>query len=731
MTATELFGSARWMRVPGCMTPYVRGEFSLSRPVKEAWITVCGLGLHRLYINGSMIGDDLYGTLATDFHPTDAAAPYSHHCIKAYGEKLAHRIWCRKLDVTDALNEGANCLGMALAGGWYHCAASYGGTINYGDNKLCFTLEVTYADGSIERVDSGDWLRWTQSPIVGYHFHFYEHHDYSAYRLDGWNEVGFDMSGWEPLTETTAPDTEYGLQDCPPDRVIRTIKPRLVGETDAAYIYDMGENITGTPVIACRTKDICKIECRVSERLKDGDIEDYTNHKQNCSFVTDGSDRLYSLKFMWMGFRYASVTKNAEIVSCEVIHTDAAVTSSFKSDNSLLNWMYDAYLRTQLDNMHLGIPSDCPHLEKHGYTGDGELVCECVMMMTDAKKFYRKWLYDISDCQDRISGHVQYTAPYTHSGGGPGGWGCAIAEVPYQYYKMYGDKSVLAEFLPKVLHYFDYLEAHSENDLVVSDQPGDWCLGDWCTPEEIAIPAPYVNNYFYVKTINRLIEFCEVLGKNDLIPALRERSERKKAAMIRDYYDSSTGDFAGNIQGANAFAVDIGLGDARTLANIVAHYEKDTWYDTGIFGTDIVTRVLFEKGYDQLAYNLLTSEGPYSFHEWMSTGCTTLPEYWTYKRSQNHPMFGAVVRYLFQYLLGIRQEGSGYASLVIDPRFVDGMNWAQGHITTEYGIVAVKYVKSEDHISVTADIPEGCTAVLLHNGGQIPLTAGNNRVILK
>ena len=43
------------------------------------------------------------------------------------------------------------------------------------------------------------------------------------------------------------------------------------------------------------------------------------------------------------------------------------------------------------------------------------------MMMTDSEKFYRKWLGDIADCQDRVSGHVQYTAPYTRCGGGPGG----------------------------------------------------------------------------------------------------------------------------------------------------------------------------------------------------------------------------------------------------------------------------------------------------------------------
>ncbi|MCI8388431.1 MAG: family 78 glycoside hydrolase catalytic domain [Clostridiales bacterium] len=723
MKSTDLFGSAKWL-TPGdaVNTPYIRGEFSLDKDIKSAKITICGLGFFELFINGTRIGDDLYGTLVSDFHETP-----NEYCTAHLGEQLAHRIYVKELDIASELTNAANCIGVALAPGWYRCNVN-----NYGPVKLCFRILVEYTDDSCAEVLSGEWLKWTQSPIIGWNLYFGEHHDYNTYRLDGWNELGYDASSWNELTVIDAPDTEYYISDCPPDKVIRYITPKLLSETDDAFIYDIGENITGTPIIECRSDEICKIEFRVSERLNaDGTIEDYTNHYQNSSFITDGSKRQYHLHFCWNGFRYVSVTKNAKIVSCAVTHSDVPVTSSFSSDNKLLDWIYNTFIRTQLDNMHCGIPSDCPHLEKRGYTGDGELICECVMMMLDAQKFYKKWLGDISDCQDRVSGHIQYTAPYVRSGGGPGGWGCAIAEVPYIYYKTYGDKAVLEEFLPKTLHYFDYLEAHSENDLVVSDQPGEWCLGDWCTPEEIAIPAPYVNNYFYVKTINRLIEFCNVLGKTELISDLEKRAEIKKAAIVREYFDNETGDFAKNIQGANAFAVDIGLGDERTLAHIVEHYQEKTWYDTGIFGTDILTRILFEHGYSQLAFDLLTSKGKYSFHEWMSSGCTTFPEYWTYLRSQNHPMFGAVVKYLFSFLLGISQENSGYDKLIIKPCFVDGLNHADGYITTVHGRVAVKYVKADEYISVKVEIPTGVPAKFVYGDKEIALSAGVNEFTLK
>ena len=616
----------------------------------------------------------------------------------------------------------------------------------YGKIKLAFRIDITYEDGTTDEYLSGEHLKWTRSPIEISHFLFGERHNYNLHRLDGWNKVGYDDSTWDNVETIDTPDSEYYIQNCPADRVIRHIKPKLIKYSDGIRTYDMGENITGTPIIKCQGTPGKEVLLKVSERLDaNGNIEDYTGHIQSASFVTDGSDRSYSLQFCWFGFRYASVSREAQIVDCEVIHSDIGVTSSFSSSNAQLDWFYDAYIRTQLGNMHMSIPSDCPHCEKRGYTGDGQLTCESAMMMLDAKRFYRKWLYDISDCQDTISGHVQNTAPYLPSGGGPGGWGSAIAEVPYIYYKTYGDKSVLEEFLPKIYKYFDYLDAHSENDIVVSDN-GESCLGDWCVPDGAEVskdgiiatpshnvplmPAAYVNTYFYIKSINRAVEFCKVLDKSNEIPALKKRAEAKTAALVRDYYDASTGDFCHNHSSANVFAIDLGLGDERTLAHVTEHFKEEPWFNTGIFGTDIALRVLFTNGCADTAYKLLTSDGKYSFGRWMNDGHTTLPEYWTYQRSQNHPMFGAAARYLFKYILGITQVGAGYDNVVIEPLCTDLLPSASGHITTRHGKLWVGYTSSDGNVVVEADIPHGCSAVIRQNGCDRMLHAGLNKLTL-
>lgn len=245
-------------------------------------------------------------------------------------------------------------------------------------------------------------------------------------------------SGFQNVIKAPAHETQFFIQDCPADRAERAIKPAKLFDLGEVSIYDMGENISGYPVVAA-TVDGANITVRCSEEIN----PDGTLNFDSCDRGQIQKDEYRNAKkgeecmpwFTWHGFRYFELTNNAEPVRCEVIHSDCAVTSSFESGSEMLNWLYDAYIRTQLSNMHSGVPSDCPHIERLGYTGDGQLCCEAAMMLLDSQKFYKKWLEDISDCQSIGNGHVQHTAPFMGGGGGPAGWGGAIAVVPYEMYK--------------------------------------------------------------------------------------------------------------------------------------------------------------------------------------------------------------------------------------------------------------------------------------------------------
>lgn len=699
MLKEEIFGSAVFVKPDEkCVSPCFKGEF-ISDGKSDAEITICGLGTFYLYINGKKASDDIFAPATSFYHEYDNCV-----CYVKYGEKMQSRIYCMKYDITPYLTEGKNTVCAVVGPSWYHMYSE--------DCILCYKIEsgndIFYSDTSVE---------WCDSPVTEYIFSRGEKHDYLKHSYDK-NGIPTDAD-WKKTVEAVIPETNYYIQNCPNDKIIRSLECTKIFENDDYIVYDAGENITGWFVFKCGEKGR-KISVAVSEeRTESGDLHEKWIHGQKAEFICDGTDREYHIMFTWQGFRYIRLDKGAELLRIDVIHSDIAVMADFKSENKVLNGIFNNYIRTQLCNMHMGIPSDCPHLERRGYTGDGQLVCQDAMLTLDSKDFYLKWMEDIADCQDVNSGHVQYTAPYLESGGGPGGWGCAIAEVPYVFYKMFGDAEPFKKYFDNILRYFDYLEAHSENGLVVSDQPGLWCLGDWCAPQDVhaskpQIPEPFVNGYFYVRTIDRMLEMCDIVGRSADKEKLTALRKEKADVLVKNFFDEKTGDFANNFNSANAFAVDLGIGDERTLENLV-NAVRTKPLDTGIFGTELVAKILFTKGYFDEAVEFLTREEYPSFGFMLANGATTLWEEWQNPRSMSHPMFGGVVRYFFYNILGVKRAGEcGFDDIIIEPKTNEITGNVSGYITTEKGKISVD-VDAENNV-LTVSYPKDIKAKIIFDG---------------
>ena len=731
MKSAEILGKAKWMTfgTDNCF-PILKGEFNLKKP-NAAVITVGCFGIYELYINGKRVGDDIFTPVTSDYHDiTETSVEDKFYYSKAFGEQLGHRAYCPKTDITDYVKDGNNEICFFLGAAWYKMYSD--------DVKLACKIDCV-CDGKNDIIYPEDTFSYIKSFVNDYKFTRFECHDYTICDADiaaVLNSV--DKYEWKKPIFIDAPDTEYYVQECPADKIKRHLKPMLINETESCRVYDIGENISGWAVIKTNAKHGEKIKVRVCENLTpDKMIDDERYLGQYSEYISNGKCLTVHPRFMWHGFRYIEVTKNAEATDAILVHSDIEVTSDFVCDDKTINWLYSAYIRTQLDNMHMGIPSDCPHLEKRGYTGDGQLCADTVMMLFDSESFYRKWMEDISDCQDRKSGHIQYTAPYVHSGGGPGGWGCAIAHVPYAFYKIYGDIKPAEKYYQQMKNYLSYLEEHSEDDFVVSDQKGDWCLGDWCSPNQRGdkrpdIPNDYVNNYFYVRTLNETAEIAKLLGKDEDCEELLKTAEIKKNAIIRKYFDEKTGDFAGNIEGANAFALDINLGDERTLKNLAATYQKHANFDTGIFGTDLVPKILFKNGFGDLASKLYAAKGYPSFGYWMNYGSTTLWEEWHMPRSKNHPMFGACVRYLFTEILGIKQpeNEAGYKNIVIKPFLPENLNFAKGFVTVGGKKTAIELTRLDSGLRIKIDVKNAKNVSLAYGEKTFGLKDGVNTFIV-
>ena len=710
MNFIEMFGNAKWISAADdSICPIMRKNFDV-KGIRSAEIRILGLGTFVFYVNGKRGTEDLFLPLVSDFEARDFPI----------GEELAHRCYVSRYDITDLLRDGKNTIAIMLGNCWY--TGVYRDKA-FGSKKLCYSIRIETNEGVVI-VSSDVDDRYSSSFVKKSDLLYGEEHDYTDWDYEMLLPE-YDDSEWLHTILAKPLDTEYEFTDCPPDRVIEILSPKLLWRKENRAVYDMGINTSVIPVLKSKIgSDKIVFSCS-EELLPDGNIDPSFVQRQSLSFHTGGKSITLSPQFTWYSFRYFCIEGDADPIELQVVHSDVDVTSNFSCDHPTLNWIYKTYLNTQLCNMHFGVPSDCPHLERRGYTGDGQLTCHSTMLMMDTQRFYKKWIADISDCQDRKSGHVQYTAPYTAAGGGPGGWGCAIVKVPYEYWKQYGDDSYVRKLYPQMLRYFDYLESHSENDLVVRDEPGRWCLGEWCTPGHVSLPAPFINNYFYIVSMKMAIEIADHIGEKEDIPMLEERIEIRKRAIQNAYLNSWDGNLIGNLQGANAFALDVGVGDERTKRNFIRYYDERGYYDTGIFGTDIVTRLLFEYGRGDIAFRLLTAENPHGFGRWRLDGSTTFWEYWYQSRSHNHPMFGAVSAYLFEYILGIRQckNSFGYNEICIKPLMIEELNSVSGYFDTVKGRISVSYKKEDQRFKIDISIPAGVRAtVMMPDGTQHILT---------
>ena len=685
-----------WLTFPETDANLTRTVFIAENAVK-AVLEMTALGYYEAYINGIPLGDDKYFPPMSNYEKRDLSIIHMPIC-----DEMDYRIYYAEYDVTDLLNSGKNVFAAHIGAGWYGQHKSQNeGMVKWGDNLLVFRLTVMQSDGNKTVIcSSPSNTKWKSSYIRESSLYFGEYQDAALYEQD-WNLPSYDDGTWSTPEIRSAPEAKLCLADFPRDRMIRSIEPKIIYSFGDRKIYDIGETAAGYAVVVfpSNARKNEEAETRYADALHpDGSLNFHycggTSRMQRDRFVYDdtGLKEFYP-HFTWHAARYIELTGFAEIKEFRVVQTDLPQLSSFTSENETLNWIFEAYVRTQQANVHGCVPSDCPHRERLGYTGDGQLTCGAVMSVFDARGLYRKWARDIRDCQDNNSGHVQHTSPFYGGGGGPGGWGGVACILPWRYYQFYNDKNILAVSYNSMKAYLRYMINHSEEGLVTSGEPGGWCLGDWCAPHNInEIPEPFVNTFFLKLCAEITAKTAAVLGHNVESAGYKKLADDSANAINRRYFDPSTGSYCSGVQGADAYALHIGLGDERTLSNLVKKYESLQMLDTGIFGTYFLIGVLFEKGYGSLAFRLLTNESEVSFYNMKKNGATTLWENWDGCDSRCHPMFGAIVEYYFSEILGIKRylDQPGFKEITVSPADIPELMEVSGTLWTADGEIAVR-----------------------------------------
>lgn len=665
-----------------------------AKNVTKAELSITALGYFTPYINGEKLTEEKLIPPKSDYRARDLS-----HCAYPIFNTMSHRVYYYDFDVTPYLAEGENVLSAHIGAGWYADNKNPAEEVPlWGENMLLFVLTLTDTSGAQQIIASSEEnTLWLKSYIRSTSLYYGEYHDYTCYQPE-WNKPGFDDSAWKRPTAKEKISTFFQKATFPGDMETGEITPKVVYRRKGHILYDLGEIAAGWPVV--RSIDPRRRNLRVILRYGDVLDEDheldlhYTGGdwraQTDCYIFTPPVGEAH-VEFTWHASRYIELIGSGEIVKFIKVHTPLRQIGEFESNNEMLNWIFRAYINTQTANIHGSVPSDCPHRERLGYTGDGQLTSGAAMSVFDMREAYRKWMRDIRDGQDIYTGHVQHTAPFFGGGGGPGGWGGAAVIVPWRYYQFYNDKEALSLAYRSMKAYIGYLRTHSENGLVVREEPGGWCLGDWCPPKnKIEIPEPFVNTYYLIKCLTICRKTALLLHEPEDAAYFESCRDAAVSAFNSAFYDDASGSYILGIQGADAFALDLGLGDERTKANFIGKYKALGAFDTGIFGTDLVIRMLFRSGEGETAFRLLTNETENSFRNMQRGGTNTLWENWDGCDSLCHPMFGAIVEYFFSEILGIQrfEDRPGYSDILISPAVIPGLT-AKGSFSTPEGTVEI------------------------------------------
>lgn len=704
---------------PPC--PYLRHSFALNGPVRRATLHWTALGVADVFLNGEKVGDEFLMPGWSDFR---------------------QRAQVMRVDVTKMLQAGENTLGAILGDGWYTGTLLWKNDRNhYGTHpQLLARLDIELHDGRKVSVTTGRGWEMRNGPIVA--ADIYHGESYDARREFGdWCVPGTPKAGWRPADLFPAYRGELVPKVNEPVRVTQSIKPRKITEpAKGAYVFDFGQNVAGVCQLTIRGRRGQKITLKFAEMLN----ADGTVYRENLRLAraTDiyicrgGGIEEWTPRFTFHGFRYVEVTglgkkPSPDLLTALVLHTDMRPTGKFRCSNPLLNRL-DRNISWGLRGNFLDVPTDCPQRdERLGWTGDAQVFVGTAAFHYDVRDFFRKWLQDLRDGQ-RADGAYPDVAPdvlgkHSPLHFGNAAWADAGVICPWEIYRHYGDKEVLAENYDAMKRWIAYQERTSKSLIRPRSMYGDWLAIDAVTAQNAPVPCDLVGTAYFAHTTDLMAKIAGVLGQKD-----DARRFRKLHAQIveafRNAYVTPDGRVVGHCQTAYLLALAFDLLPAKLRLKAFAHLvdlieARGCHLTTGFVGTPLLLPVLTRFGRTDLAYKILLQEDYPSWLYTVRNGATTMWERWnSYTKehgfgdvgmnSFNHYAYGAVGEWMYGVIGGIRLQSPGFKKILFAPEPGGGLTSAECRLDTPQGRVECRWQWRGKTLRGEATVPAGTTAEL-------------------
>lgn len=725
---TEADWDAQWIGFPGGWSGHAvcfQTRFTAPTHCKRGRVYLSGPSWSEAFLNGVRLGG------AAVLQPAQSDFSQSIHYLT--------------FDVTDALREGENVLAIHAGAGWYGTPV-----IRYrveADGQLLtrshiFSLPVVY-----------------QSPV--YRNSVYGGEEYDArqefdrtWMLPG----GVSLPVMRAAFRVSGPaGVPRGLEEEPILPIEEITPVSWTRLANGHYSVDFGRNFAGWCRLKIKAPAGTKIEMLFAEFCyANGSVnqENLLGDSAKDVYITSGNEagELFEPHFTYHGFRYVEISglpgePEPDTLTGVVLRTNCRETGRFSCGNELVNRIFDMIRHTEASNLH-AVPTDCPQrTERMGWLNDMMARCESALYLFDESNLLTKWLRDVAEAQDPVTGEVPMTAPFY--------WGFEIdpvcssfVEAAYLSYVFYGKRDLLEELYPNLRRWIDSMTQACDADGIL--RKGGF-VGDWVpplkfnngqiSPQNFTVPHELVSTALMHYAVLILGKIADVLKLEEEVETLRTLAGRIKADFRRTY-QAGPGRLMPESQSAYAYAVYCGLLDeeerplaaARLAELFKANHYKHT---TGNIGTKYLLETLGSYGFADCAWKLIVSRDYPGWGFMLDNGATTLWERWEPAEGQgmnshNHPMLGCPCGWLFRYPAGIRigEDTVGFDRFTLNPVFLGELDHAEANYASRSGLVHSGWHRENNAVVYEFTIPAGSRAqVRVPEGGMREFCGGSHRLV--
>ncbi len=703
--------------------PYFRKEFQYDG-ISSAELTITGLGFYELYINGIKITK---GYLSPYITNSNLLVYYDNYRIDSYLEK------------------GENVIGVVLGNGMQN---SYGGyvwafdtTKHRSSPKLALALEI---DGNVV-LEADESFKTHPSPILEDDLRLGEMYDANL-EICGWNLQGFDASQWNTAIVTKSPQGEKRLCEVKPIKVWQELQPVKIWREDDSYIYDFGCNLAGIPRLCINGVKGQKVNMIFGEHLKEGrfewenitffpKFEGAREYRQEDVYICKGEEKeIYEPSFTYHGFQYVKVSGITEEQATEqlltylVLNTSLESRGDFRCSDETLNKIQEMVRNSTLSNFH-HFPTDCPHREKNGWTGDIGISMEQMILNWDVEANMKEWMRSLCKLQNE-EGIIPGIVPTWEWGygwlRGPA-WEYAAVHVPYMLYRYRDDKEVLETSKDTIIKYLKYLDTQRNERGLFAIGLGDWVdptggEGDTWNVSHVKTPQELTDSIYCLDFAKTGMRIMEILDAKEEYDYCENFYEQVRQAIREHLYDETNYTFTGRTQTAQAMGIYYDIltdtekeGAFRVLVQLI--HESNDHLTTGCLGLRVLFHVLSEFGESDLAYKMITQPDLPSYGYFVRERRTTLGEQMTeFPASYNHHFLSDVSAWFIKSVCGIHynEELTEQKKIVFKPHFLSALEKAEAyHICPEGKILSGYTKKRRNMVKMKLEIPNNTESMMM------------------